>query len=342
MNKVSRNGLLIGGCVILAAIGGAVISRRVAPSSAGQEQDQDAAGRRRAIIQIVRQQPGLPSAADAIAALCPSIAGIAPAGASGSVAAGFAISADGWVLAATSTLPPGNIEARFGASEANAVSEIRNDPVSGLSIAKTDAAGLTPVVLADQTFPRVGDFGFAIGNPAGAGCSAEAAMIASDFVTDGGAPSAYIRLQPMGPDLPAGAPFIGGNGQAIGVVAPSGPADSVIPADVVADIADELLRGSLSPTTAFGFRAEDFDASLASRLSKSRSSGTAVALVQPKTPAARAGLQAGDIVVAVNGSPVASASELGRALDGAGASVQMDVARGDQRLTLTIARVPAH
>jgi S1-C subfamily serine protease len=340
VNKPTGNGLLIGAAVVIAAIGGAVAMRSVAPPPQGQ--DQDASTRRRPIIQIVRQQPGLPSVADAVATLCPSVAAIAPVGASGSGAAGFAISADGWALASASALPTGNLEVRFGASAPNPVSEIRNDPVSGLSILKTNVTGLTPVPLADQTFPRIGDFGFAIGNPAGAGCSAEAAMIASDFLTDGGAPAAYIRLQPMGPDLPAGAPFVSGNGQAIGVVAPTGPVDSVIPADVVAEIADELLRGSLSPTTAFGFRAEDFDASLASRLSDSRSTGTAVALVQPKTPAARAGLQAGDIVVAVNGSPVASASELGRALDGAGASVQMDVARGDQRLTVTIGKAPTH
>ena len=116
--------------------------------------------------------------------------------------------------------------------------------------------------------------------------------------------------------------------------------DTVIPGDIVADIADELVRGSLSPTTYFGFRAEDFDTALAGRLSESRSTGTAVSLVQPKTPAARAGLQAGDIVVGVNGSPVASASELGRALDGTDKSASLDVARGDDRLTLKIARLP--
>ena len=108
----------------------------------------------------------------------------------------------------------------------------------------------------------------------------------------------------------------------------------------MSDIADELLRGGLSPTTRFGFRAEDFDTTLAGRLSESRSTGTTVALVQPKTPAARVGLQAGDIVVGVDGSPVSSASELGRALDGAGKSVAIDVTRGDDRLTLKIAKVP--
>ena len=337
MNRPLRNFLLIGAAVFIAAVGGAYFGRSYTPMA--QPQTPGAADRRRPIIQIVRQQPGFPSLADTIASLCPSIAAIQPAGGTGTTAAGFAISPDGWVLTSTAALPTGDMEVHFGAGDALPVSDRRSDPVSGLSIVKTGVTGLTPVPLADQSFPRVGDFGFAIENPAGDGCSAEAAMIASDFLTDGGAPSAYIRLQPMGAALPAGAPFISGNGQAIGVVASTGPAYSSIPADVVAVIADELLRGSLSPTTHFGFRAEDFDTSLSSRLSASRSSGTAVALVQPKTSAARAGLEAGDVVVAVNGSPVASASELGRALDGAGKSVSMDIARGDQRLTMTISRV---
>lgn len=337
MSSRQRNLLLIVGAVAVAAIGGGYVGRTLAPPAQPQ---QDSGGGRRPIIQIVRQQPGLPSLADTIAALCPSIAAITQAGGGGTAADGFAISADGWVIAATSALPAGNLEVRFGAGPAMPVTETRPDPVSGLTILDTGASGLTPLRLADQAFPRVGDFGFAIENPAGAGCSAQAAMVASDFLADGGARAAYIRLQPMGPDLPAGAPLISGASQVIGIVAPTAPADSVIPADVVADISDELLRGTLSPTTRFGFRAEDFDQGLAARLSDSRSSGTAVALVQPKTPAAKAGLQAGDIVVAVNGSPVASASELGRALDGAGKSVSIDVARADQRLTLTIAQVP--
>lgn len=339
MNSRLGNLLLVVSAVLAAAIAGGYVARSF--TETGQPKQQADQGRR-PIIQIVRQQPGLPSLADMIATLCPSVAAIVPAGATGSVADGVAISPDGWVLAATATLPPGNLAVRFGAGDAVAVSETRPDPVSGLAIIKTAATGLTPLRLADQGFPRVGDFGFAIGNPAGTGCSAQAAMVASDFLADGGAPSAYVRLQPMGPDLPPGSPFLSGGGQVIGIVASTAPANSVIPGDIVADIADELLRHSLSPTTAFGFRAEDFDQTLSTRLSDSRSTGTAVALVQPKTPAARAGLQAGDIVVAVNASPVASASELGRALDAAGKTASIDVARADQRLTLTIARVPGN
>lgn len=341
MNKRVRNLLLVGCVVLIAAIGGVYVERGLGPNgqdrSGPATQDQP---QRRPIIQIVRQQAGLPSVADTIASVCPSIAAIAPAGASGPVATGFAVSADGWVLAATASLPAGNLEVHFGSGPAVGVSEIREDPVSGLSLLHSEATGLRPVRLSDQGFPNVGDFAVAILDPAAQGCSAQAAMIASDFLVDGGGPAAYVRLQPMGADLPAGVPIISGDGQVLGVVAAGAPVNSAIAAEVVSDVANELLRGTLSPMTKFGFRAKDFDAAFAARLSNSRSVGTAVALVEPKSPAAKAGLQAGDIVVAVNGSPVASASELGRALDGAGTSASVDIARGDKRLTLTIAQVP--
>lgn len=339
VSERTRNFLLIAGGAILIAIFGGYFARHFAPIA--QPQQESAAQTKRPILQIVRDQPGLPSLADTISSLCPSIAAIAPAGASDPVASGFAISADGWVVTATALLPKGKMEVHFGAGPAVAVTEVRSDAVSGLSVLKTDATGLTPIRLADQAFPRVGDFGFAIENPAAAGCSAQAAMIASDFLTDGGASAAYIRLQPMGAELAAGAPFISGRGEVLGVVDGGGLPDLVVPGDIVADIADELVRNSLSPTTHFGFRAEDFDTTLSGRLSEARATGTAVSLVQPKTPAAHAGLKAGDIIVAVDGSPVASASELGRALDGAGKSASFDVERADERLTLKIAKVPA-
>ena len=335
MSNPVRNLLLIGGAVVAATVGGAYIGRSFGPAA---QPKQDSASPRRPIIQIVRGQAGLPSVADMVAALCPSIAAIAPAGAAEPVATGFAISPDGWVLAPTAALPKGDLEVHFGSGTAVPVSDRRSDPVSGLSIIKTSATGLTPVLFADQSFPRVGDFTFAIDDPAAAGCGAEAAMVASDFLADGGASNAYVRVDPMGADLPPGVPLVSGAGQAIGVAGAAGPTNSVIAADMVADIADELLRNSLSPSTRYGFRAEDFDATLSGRLSDSRSSGTAVALVQPNSPAARAGLRAGDIVLAVDGSPVASASELGRALDGAGRSASIDVARGNQRLTVTLGR----
>jgi S1-C subfamily serine protease len=341
VNSRIRNLLLICAVVAVAALGGSFLERGLTPTGQSRRgTSQEGQQPRQPIIQIVRQQAALPSIADVVTGLCPSIAAIAPSGATGAATTGFAVSADGWVLAATASLPTGNLNVHFGAGPAVSVSEVRSDPVSGMSLLKTDATGLRPVRFADQAFPSVGDFGFALQDPVASGCSAQAAMIASDFLVDGAGNAAYVRLQAMGPDLPAGAPFISGNGDVVGVVGASPPANSVIPGAVVGDVANELLRGSLSPMTTFGFRARDFDASLAPRLDNARAVGTVVALVQAKSPAAKAGLRAGDIVVAVDGSPIASASELGRALDRAGDAASIDVARGDQRLTLKVPRAP--
>jgi S1-C subfamily serine protease len=114
--------------------------------------------------------------------------------------------------------------------------------------------------------------------------------------------------------------------------------DTLIPAPVAATIIDELIRGRSSPTTVYGFRATDFTTGLSARVGDTRSRGAGVALVRPKSAADKAGLDAGDVIVAVDGSPVSSASELGRDLDAIEKSAKLDVIRGDDRLTLKITR----
>jgi serine protease DegQ len=185
----------------------------------------------------------------------------------------------------------------------------------------------------------VGDFGLALQAPSGNGCSADIAMIGSDFLADGGGPVSYVRLQTGAAPLPAGTAFVAGDGRVIGIATTnSSAAGALIPSPIAATIVDELIRNSPSPTVAFGFRATDFTAGLSARVGDTRSRGAGVALVQPKSAAARAGLQAGDVIVAVDGSPVSSASELGRALDAAQDSASLDIARADQRLTVNVTR----
>jgi serine protease Do len=353
---VRRLGILVAVVAVIAALIGAFLGRSFgAQNGAGQAQT------RRPIVQIVRQQPGLPSLADTIDHLCPSIAEIVPAGATPSPpptapapqskrssnktppavleAPAFAISPDGWLVTST-PLPAGDqLEAVFGDGTRVAIAEVRTDPVSGISVAKADTTTLSPVAVEDQSFPRVGDFGLALQAPSGNGCSADIAMVGSDFLADGGGPISYVRLQSGGPALPPGTAFVSSDGRVIGLAISQGNMpDALIPSPVAATIVDELIRNSPSPTIAFGFRATDFTPGLSARLGDTRSRGTGVALVQPKSGAAKAGLRAGDVIVAVDDSPISSASELGRALDADDKNASLTVVRAGQRLTLSVAR----
>ncbi|HZC37265.1 MAG TPA: S1C family serine protease [Sphingomicrobium sp.] len=305
----------------------------------------------RPIVQFVRQQPGLPSLADVVDRLCPSVATLVPheqdssatvqaasntgTGATSPVPA-FAVSADGWLLTSASLLPAAPFDAVFGDGRRASVSDVRTDPVSGLAIVKVAGAATQPLALSDQVFPRVGEFGFALTTPAGNGCSAKTAMIESDFLADGGGLVTYFRLQTGNGAWTGGVPFIGSDGRAMGVAA-AAPEGAVIPGPLAAIIADELIRNDLSATTGFGFRAIDFAPPLSARLGVGRS-GAGVALVEAKSAADTAGLKAGDIIAAVNGNPVSGASELGRALDAVPKTATLDVTRGDQQLKLTVRR----
>jgi S1-C subfamily serine protease len=294
-------------------------------------------------VQIVRQQPGLPDLADVIDRFCPSVAVIVPHGADAQpnsndapTASAFAYSADGWLITSASDLPPGQLDAIFGDGRRTDLSEMRTDPVSGLTIIKADDGAAVPLEFNDQAFPRVGEFGFSLTTPAGTGCSAAASMIGSDFVADGGSRIGYVRLRPPPDGWSAGMPLLGTDGRILGI-GTDDPAGAVIPAPIAAVILDELIRNSLSASTSFGFRVIDYAASFSTRLGDARS-GAGVAIVQPKSAAAGAGLRAGDVVTAVDDIPVSSASELSRALDAISNKTTLTVQRRSQQLKLTIRR----
>lgn len=298
----------------------------------------------RPIVQIVRQQPGLPDLSDVIDRLCPSIALAIPRDAdpaalpdNASVSPAFAVSGDGWLLAPAASLPQGQADAVFGDGTRVTLSEVRTDPVSGLAIVKADGASPTALTFTDQGLSRVGQFGLTVSTPLGKGCSADARMIASDFLADGGQSAGYVRVEADPDSWVGGLPFVGSDGRLLGVTTAE-PLGAVLPGPIAAVIVDELIRNQLAPSTGFGFRATDYAPPLSTRLGDLRT-GAGVALVQPKSTAARAGLQAGDIVTAVDDTPVSGASELNRALDAEPKSATLMIQRGSKQLKLTIARM---
>jgi serine protease Do len=326
------------GAVFAAAIAGAFIGRIAFP------QTQSSSNRpSRPIVQIVRQQAGLPDLSDIVDRFCPSVAVIVARGAAPSSTSpagrqnpAFVVSADGWLVVASASLPSGPLDAIFGDGRRAALSEVRADPVSGLALIKTDAQTGPPLAFGDAALPRVGQFGLVLDTPIGRGCSAEVAMVDSDFLADGGETADYIRVQSHSDTWTSGLPFLATDGRLLGVSVPN-PAGALLPAPVSAVVVDELIRNQLSPSTSFGFRAIDYGAAFSTRLGNLRSRA-AVALVQAKSSTARAGLQAGDIVIAVNDLPVSSASELNRALDSTAETATLTVQRASEQLNFTIHR----
>ena len=108
------------------------------------------------------------------------------------------------------------------------------------------------------------------------------------------------------------------------------------PENVQASAQDE--PETMSGKHAIGLRVSDLTQELRSQYKIKRKSGAIIKEVKPGTPAARSGLQPGDIVLKLNGKTVKNAREVVAAFKslGSGKIVRMQIARGSSRLYLAL------
>jgi putative serine protease PepD len=189
-----------------------------------------------------------------------------------------------------------------------------SDPSTDLAVVKIDAPAseLKPLALADSSAVQVGDGVVAIGSPFGlVGTVTSGIVSALDRQIQ--APNNFTINGAIQTDAAinhgnSGGPLLDQNGKIIGVNAQiesdSGGNDGVgfaIPSNTVKSVVPQLIAGG-SVQHAF--------------LGVSLTSGTAtVAEVRAGTPADKAGLQAGDVITALDGKPVTSSSGLQTAID---------------------------
>jgi len=312
--------------------------------------DRDSAAGVRAvpsIIQVVRPRRSEATLADVVDAKCSAIVSVMPSatsapnpGNAAPVAAGLVVSSDGQVVTSARALPNSGVLTvilgdgrRFDAQRGPA------DAISGLALLKIDASDLPVLQFAGGSASRTGELGALVATPNGAGCTAVPAMIGSDFLASGDEARATVRLQPEPESVLPGTPFLAQDGSVAGLAGLYADADDVLPGSRTGLIASKLLRGDAESAALFGFETEDVAPDLAARLGDGRLRGAMVDFVQPDTPAEKAGMTAGDIVVEVNGTPISNASELSRSLAVAQEPVQLQVRRKSQALSLTIKRV---
>ena len=242
-----------------------------------------------------------------------------PARASGS---GFFISRDGYIVtnnhvvenAATITVKTNDdreIKARL----------IGRDPATDLAVIKVDGGSYPFVSFEDKAKPRVGDWVIAVGNPFGLGGTATAGIVsalARQNVADG----PYVDYMQI--DAPinrgnSGGPSFDLNGRVVGVnsaiFSPSGGSVGIgfdIPADIVQKISYQIIDHGKVVRGYLGASMQGITPDVAESMGLKSKKGALVAQVTAGGPAAKAGLQTGDLVTRIDGHEVASQSDLTR------------------------------
>jgi Do/DeqQ family serine protease len=204
------------------------------------------------------------------------------------------------------------------------------------------------IPMGDSNAVAVGDYVVAIGNPIGLGQTATAGIVSAmgrsgvniesfeDFIqTDasinpGNSGGALVDIN--GRLLGVNTAILSGTGGNIGI-------GFAIPSNMVREVVAQLLKHGDVQRGRIGIAIQDVTPGLAQALELTTDRGALVTQVEPGSPADQAGIQAGDVVIAIDNQPIDSSADVRNTvgLVRAGETVAVTVLRdGDRRTVRTV------
>ena len=229
---------------------------------------------------------------------------------------------------------------------------IGTDPRTDLALIKVDGRTDFPFVkLADAT-PRIGDWVVAVGNPFGLGGTVTAGIISARGRDIGSGPyDDYIQIDAPVNKGNSGGPTFDMEGNVIGVntaiFSPSGGSVGIafdIPAETVKTVVAQLKDKGFVSRGWIGVQVQSVTSDIAEGLGLKGTEGALVAEPQADSPAATAGIAAGDVITALNAHPVKDAHDLAKQIGSMtpGATIKLTVWRkGEEKnFSLTLGELP--
>jgi S1-C subfamily serine protease len=230
---------------------------------------------------------------------------------------------------------------------------IGDDPDTDLAVIRVAAAGLAAVRLGDSRRVRVGQLAIAIGNPYGFQCSVTAGVVSalgrSLRSQSGRLIDNVLQTDAALNPGNSGGPLVTSRGEVIGVnsamILPAQGLCFAIAVNTATFVASCLIKDGKVRRSFIGVAGQNIQ--LPRRVVRfhglSGESGVRIMSIERRSPAERAGLQEGDVIVAYAGRPVEGIDDLHRLLTAAHVGVHSKIAviRRAEKLTLTIAPVEA-
>jgi putative serine protease PepD len=231
---------------------------------------------------------------------------------------GFVYDTSGHIVTNAHVVDGANsVTVKFANGKTYTAKVVGTDSSTDLAVLKVDAPSsqLHPLTLADSGTVSVGDGVVAIGSPFGLQNSVTTGIVSALHRTID-SPNGFAIEDAIQTDAAinhgnSGGPLLDSSGNIIGVTAQiesnSGGNEGVgfaVPSNTVRTIVSQLLANGKVEHAYLGVQ-----------VATASSGGATVGAVRSGTPAARAGLRAGDIIIKVDGTSIGSADELQRAID---------------------------
>ena len=264
-----------------------------------------------------------------------------------SLGSGFIISDDGYVLTNNHVVADADeIIVRLSDRSELQAKLVGTDPRTDVALLKVEGKNLPTVKLGDSEKLKVGEWVLAIGSPFG-----------FDHSVTKGIVSAKGRTLPNDTYVPfiqtdvainpgnSGGPLFNMNGEVVGINSQiftrSGGfmgLSFAIPIDVAIDVSDQLKKDGKVSRGWLGVVIQEVNKDLAESFGLDKPAGALVAQVLEDGPAAKSGLQVGDVILSMNGQPIVMSADLphlvGTLKDGAKA--KLEIIRNGKRQTLEV------
>jgi serine protease Do/serine protease DegQ len=264
-----------------------------------------------------------------------------------SLGSGVIIDADkGYILTNNHVIDKADeITVTLGDRRSFSATAIGTDPEVDLAVIQIKADNITAVPMADSDNVRVGDFVVAIGNPFGLGQTVTSGIVSALGRNNLGIEGYEDFIQTDASINPgnSGGALVNLHGQLVGIntaiLGPSGGNVGIgfaIPINMGKDISEQLIRYGEVRRGQLGITIQELTPELANAFNISAGKGVVISQVADGSPAQKAGIKPGDIVISVDDKPVTSVAELRNVigLQRVGEKVTLIVIREGKELTL--------
>jgi serine protease Do len=267
---------------------------------------------------------------------------------------GFFISTDGYAVTNNHVVDGADkVEVTTDDGKTYKAKVIGTDARTDVALIKVEGGSNFAFAKLSEGKPRIGDWVLAVGNPFGLGGTVTAGIVSAMGRDIGSGPyDDFIQIDAPVNKGNSGGPAFNTEGEVMGVntaiYSPSGGSVGIafsIPATTVKSVVAQLKdKGSVSRGW-IGVQIQPVTPDIADSLGLKKAQGALVAEPQANSPAAKAGIESGDVITAVNGEGIKDARELARTIGSLapGASVKLNVIHKgqDKVVDLTLGQLPA-
>ncbi|WP_022723061.1 Do family serine endopeptidase [Rhodopseudomonas sp. B29] len=260
---------------------------------------------------------------------------------------GFFISSDGYAVTNNHVVDHAkSVQVTTDDGTVYTAKVVGTDPKTDLALIKVDSKKDFPFVkFADQP-ARVGDWVVAVGNPFGLGGTVTAGIVSARGRDIGSGPyDDYVQIDAPINKGNSGGPAFDTNGNVIGIntaiYSPSGGSVGIgfdIPAATAKLVINQLKDNGSVTRGWLGVQVQPVTADIADSMGLKQARGALVDSPQDGSPAAKAGIVAGDVITAVNGNEVKDSRSLARTISlmAPGSNVKLDVVHDGSAKTIDL------